>query len=122
MKYAVGQSLWWVPAHRGGTPVAVTVQAVGRKWLKLSNHHQVDIQTLVADGGHYSSPGRCYQSEEAWTAYVGLCAAWDELRRTMSQHYVPPDGVTLSQIQNAQRSLFKRTADNETAASNEVPK
>lgn len=111
MKYEVGQSLWWVPAQRRGTPHAVNIKAVGRKWLQLDNHERVDIKTLFADGGDYSSPGRCYLSEEAWRADVALCVAWDELRLTMSRHYVPPDGVTMSQIQNARRSLFKSTAD-----------
>lgn len=95
-----GQTLWWVPNQRHAGPQReVIVQKVGRTWAQLSNRFRIDKNTLIADGGEYISPGRCYLSEVAYIQYVNLIAAWNAL--TSDLRYSRPEGVTIEDIEVA---------------------
>lgn len=108
-KVVIGQKLWYVPRElRRADPREVTVTKVGRKWADVSGGHgRINVETLEVDGRGYSSPGKCWRSREEYEAYDALCKAWDELRTLLSRHWSPPAGVTLNQVANAKRSLFK---------------
>lgn len=58
----------------------MTVNKVGRKWAAIDMHMRIDINTLAADGGNYSSPGQCYLSKEAYEAEVLLNETWDRFK------------------------------------------
>lgn len=102
-KLKVGQVLWWVQSGVKKSPLRdgpVTVTRIGRKWITLSNYHRMDIETWDADGGGFSSPGRCYVSEEAYRYECAMTEKWGDLRRLVSS-YRPPAGVSLADIEAA---------------------
>lgn len=115
--FTIGQELWWVPTNGRGRsePSSVTVTKLGRRWIGLSNGHKFDIDTMRADGGQYSSPGRCYLSQAEHEREMALEFAWAELRAAIENHYRPPPGVTVSQIDNAKRALFKGSSSTSSA-------
>lgn len=98
MTYKVGDKLWWVSSHNTSVQGVVTVTRVGRKWLSLSNAHRVDIDSLLADGKGYSSPGRCYQSLDEYVRLTAIADAWDAFKSALGRHYRPPASVTVSDI------------------------
>lgn len=100
-----GQKLWFVPSQRYlGASREVEVTKVGRIWAQLSNGHRIDKTSLVADGGGYMSPGKCYPSETEYNKKVELTAAWNALAATM-RHAAIPEGVSLDDIKSAQALL-----------------
>lgn len=102
----VGQELWLVPDR--GMARAVKVVKVGRKWAELDNRDRVDMNTMKLDGGEYASPGQCYLSREVHDREVELRIAWAYFSGLVCDHrHGPPEGVTIAQIANAQRALFK---------------
>lgn len=100
MKYTIGQTLYWVPSHRR-TAYHVTITAIGRVWMKLSNHEKVTVAGLTV-GGDFRS-GTCYPSKQVYQDTVLLTEAWVKLHRDMG--YVPTPGVTLEQIHEAAEIL-----------------
>ena len=78
-KLEVGQELWWVPhwSSRSSEPYLVKVESIGRKWVHLDNGHMIDINTLIADGGDFSSPGACFLSEQAYKELCNLKSEWN---------------------------------------------
>lgn len=81
------QKLWFVgegnfSRKRG----EVTVTSVGRKWAQVEGVFigRVAVDTLIADAAGFSSPGRCYLSQEEWLAKDGPKLAWQSLRNRLS--------------------------------------
>lgn len=104
-KLSIGQKLWWVPHQRKWQqPKEVTVLKVGRKWAQLDNNERIDLETFIADAGQYSSPGRCYLSQEEYEAKVTIGSAWSNLKRSID-YKSPPDGVTVEDIEAARQLL-----------------
>lgn len=105
----VGQSLFWVPSSNRGRSQArnVSVVKVGRKWAVLSNHQRIDVGNLVADGGAYSSPGRCYLRQEEYEQEVALRVSWQALVRDMRDVHGlnAPAGVSIADIDKARALL-----------------
>jgi hypothetical protein len=105
-RYVCGQRLYFEPcrfSNRKEAGALVTITKVGRKWLQLSNGFRVDAQTLIADGGKYSSPGTCYKDRAAREAVVAAEAAWSSLRHRMG--CTVPKGVSAQDIAHAARLL-----------------
>jgi hypothetical protein len=105
-RYACGQELYWEWSEyssRKNTGEMVTITKVGRRWLELSNRYRVDQSTLVADGGPYSPPGRCFLSRETREAERARDAAWAALRNRMLHQ--APDKVSADDIAHATRLL-----------------
>jgi hypothetical protein len=106
----VGQVLWFVPNEiRRNKPEAVTVEKIGRKWAHIGNGARADLDTLVVDGGVYTSPGRCWLHKEAWEAETRRQDAWLRLRQGIERHRKAPDGLSLEQIERAAAVLTSRT-------------
>jgi hypothetical protein len=105
MNLTVGQKLWYVPSERRDKPFEVTVENVGRKWAKIGYRLRVDKETLWADGGEYSSPGRCYLSEEDYLRELDFNATWTRFRMKVGNMYYPPSGIDKSAIITARRVL-----------------
>lgn len=63
-KFVVGQKLWFQAIHT--TPRYIEITKVGRKWLEVNRGalQRVSLDTLLMDGGQWSSPGQCYLSEQ----------------------------------------------------------
>ena len=102
----VGQELYWEwseYSHKKNTGEMVTVTKIGRRWMELNNRHRVDRNTLIADGGQYSPPGRCFLSRAEREAERARDAEWMLLRHKMSRR--APDGVTAEHIAHATRLL-----------------
>lgn len=114
-KLQEGQKLWWVySSNRRGQPREVTVTKVGRKWAQLDNNCRIDIETLLADGGDYMSPGCCYLSKDIYDSGVALQKAWSEMKRDI-QYASTPEGVTVVDIQAA-RTLLRMPSNAEISA------
>ena len=103
----VGKKLIFMPSERRRDvgPVEVTVEKVGRKWATISNHQRIGVDDLVADGGQYSSPGRCYLSRVEYEAETRAEAAWRSLCKAIDQGWNPPQGVGAAEIEAAAKML-----------------
>lgn len=105
--YTVGQKLWFVPNDtRRRPPSEVTITRVGRKWIETDSWYRFAIETLVADGKGYASPGRCYLSREEHERVAALARAWYEFRCKVNGQARVPDGVTIERVQQAEQLLF----------------
>lgn len=103
MTLEVGQSLYFVPNR--GQRRFITIESVGRKWAVIDSRLRINKDTLIADGGQYSSPGRCYLNEEAYRAKLQLDGAWSEFRQSIDRQYQPPAGMTIEKINLAKQAL-----------------
>lgn len=74
MKFEIGQQLYFVPNPFANDKQKrlLTIEKVGNRWLTLSNGYRADKDTLEADGGNYSSPGRCWLSQQEYDAAVAV--------------------------------------------------
>jgi hypothetical protein len=104
-KLTVGQKLWWVGRHRERS-YEVTVVTVGRKWATIDTgrpNYRIDLETLIADGGKYSSPGMCYLSKKHWEVEFRQRNAWYAFSRRVAGSRA--DYFTLAQIEKAAEVL-----------------
>lgn len=90
--YQVGDKLWYVANNRrqsSGSQYEVIVTKVGRKWIYVAPdsdsrvEFRIDPDTLWADGGRYTSPGKCYSSKEVYEEEMYSMKLFQELRRKM---------------------------------------
>lgn len=105
MKLEVGQKLWYVPSDSRQNQTEVTIQSIGRKWAKVCYVGRIDINTLEVDGGKFSSPGKCYISQEEYDNYVLIRSAWAELARKIPM-YSLPEGMTQEKIDLIRKLVF----------------
>ena len=98
-----GKKLFWVANNNARIQADVTVLSIGRKWASLSNRERIDIKTLEADGRGYSSPGKCYESREAYELSIETQKAWSKLYNGLT--WALPSGMTLEKI-NEIRSIL----------------
>jgi len=57
------QPLWYVPDDkRDGSGREIVIASIGRRWASTVCGMRFDLESLRADGGQYSSPGRCCRS------------------------------------------------------------
>lgn len=97
----VGQELWWVPSNlRASDPHCVKVTKVGRKWATLDNWERIEMTTLHADGGQFTSPGRCWLSQAEYEAERDRQKLWSEFRIMTRDMWRAPDGVLADEIRH----------------------
>lgn len=88
----VGQTLLFVSSDRSreAKPFDVVVKKVGRKWAFTNSGHKLDIETLVADGGAYSSPGKAWLSQDEYDRHKALTEAWARFRQLVDREHRCP--------------------------------
>lgn len=102
-----GTKLWFVPENtrRGGDPRELTVAKVGRVWLTtedpLRRVTRVHGESLLADGGGYTSPGRCYRSREDYEAWLETWRTWCDLRHKVDRKLSMPEGLSAQRVRLA---------------------
>lgn len=102
MSYQVGDTLYYVyNDSRRGNPFTVTIEKIGRKWMTVSPSFmpRINVETLSADGGVFSSPGRCFSSKEEYDAIVARQKAWGILIGKVSRLYSCPKHISLTDIE-----------------------
>ena len=106
-KLKVGDRLWLVkrPGGRNLAQSEVIVTKIGRKWAQIANAERptyaeprIDVETLVCDGGNFTSPGRCYRSKDEYEAIVNLDSAWQQLQGAVRDAWHRPAHLTLADI------------------------
>ena len=87
----VGQKLWYVHNDSRVKPFEVDIFKIGRKWAYIDafDEDRIDIKTLEVDGGHYSSPGQCYLSEDEYKQVIVLDSIWDKFRSRINRCGAP---------------------------------
>lgn len=106
VKLKENQKLWFVGSGNfSRTRGEVTVTSVGRKWASVEGAFigRIAVDTLMADGGAYSPPGRCYASQEDWIAQEGPSLAWRDLRSKMDGQC--PKGLSYETVVEAAKLL-----------------
>lgn len=103
--FTVGDTLYYVPNNmvRRGNPKYVTISKIGRTWLYCDGM-RVDKETLVVDGRGYSSPGKCWLSQDEHEQHLLVKIAWNNFK-IMVEHHHPRD-VSVEDIQEATQLLF----------------
>lgn len=105
-KLQEGTELWWVPSNQYRAKEPVTVIKVGRKWAELSNRFRIDLETMEGDGGKgYSSPGKAWQSQADYEAYMAIQTAWNDLRNDIYKLWRSPPNVTVEAINSLRRQI-----------------
>lgn len=83
---------------RAADLVQAVVTKIGRRWAYLSVHdrpaHRIALGTDYLDGGDYSSPGRVWESVEAFADSETRAVAWREFRNLIDRHHYAPRGAT----------------------------
>ena len=93
MKLTVGQKVWFQPSQTRShhTPAYWTVVSVGRKWATLATEYhreyRLQIGQVWVDAGGYQSPGRIWESREAYESAVERDHAWRKLRSIVGDAY-----------------------------------
>lgn len=105
MSLVVGQKLWFVPYSRRDAEREVTVEKVGRKWATTERGLRLDLVTLVADAGGFTSPGRAYLDRAAYEAEVERQKAWQTLVCQLRHSFATPRDVSIEAIREAARLL-----------------
>jgi hypothetical protein len=110
-KFAVGQVLYYIKyAHnRNSVPEGfpITITKVGNRWLSTDNHWiRIDKNTLQADGGKYSSPGKAWLSEEEYITHYTRNKLWMEIFRSVRANDMPSK-ITVSELETILNLLRK---------------
>lgn len=111
MTLEIGQELWFVPRERrDGKPHPVTITKIGRKWAEVDRgYYRIDINTLVADGGQYASPGRCWLNQSAWEEEEARQSAWDSLKKYFDRAWTAPEDFPRSKMEEILAMLPSRS-------------
>lgn len=105
---AVGQQVYFVPKNRSPEARYIFVTKVGRKWVTLKSgwrEMRMDLGSWQVDGGRYSSPGKCYESAEAYNLEKEVLTDWRILHDTIYRAWNPPAGITKADIAKATELL-----------------
>lgn len=97
----VGQKLWYVPIERRHDPFSVMVESIGRKWFSVKADWyslKINLEDFCADGGKYTSPGKCWLSKESYESEMELRSAWDDFKRRIP--HMPPYGISVRGIKD----------------------
>lgn len=106
-KFQEGQTVYLSDTTHSHKPCLSTTQItkVGRKWVECGMHGRFDRQTLVRDGGEYSSPGRAYLSADDWHAEQELEEAWSTFRQAIGRDHRVPKDLTIEKLKEAAAAL-----------------
>lgn len=109
MEFKVGQEVYLVPTQkRMGNPHFAKIEKIGRKWITLAdNYGRFSPDSMMADGGQYSPPYRCYLSKEEYEVEAAADAAWNELNKLIDSHYSKPEWLDKDKIDKCIELLKK---------------
>jgi hypothetical protein len=79
-------------------PRSMVITGVGRRWANLDSGYRFDLETLEVGGGEHSSPGRVYQSFDAYEAEMARRDLWRELKKR-TEAWSPPAKLKAETIQ-----------------------
>lgn len=89
--------------------IEAVVHKVGRKWVHLTTTGRQDYRAPVGhpylDGGKYSSPGRIWESEQAFADAQAQREHWAEFKRIVERHYDAPRGASAENLLEVCRIL-----------------
>lgn len=107
MKLQVGQKLFYVSSSRWRTNPTrwLAITKVGRKWAYLENGDRVYVETLFVDGAGYSTPGRCYLTEEEYQKEKHKTECWRVLWNWVDARHQIPRETNIEAIQAAANAL-----------------
>ena len=89
---------------RRETPHTVQITKIGRKWMYFGNSRsRASMETLVVDGGEYTSPGKLWFSSDEYEAWTSTCHLMNELQGCLTHR--PNPGVTADNIRAAAKLL-----------------
>lgn len=92
----VGQRLYIAPNTHSHTPCYETITlSIGRRWANIGSNGRVDLETLLLDGGQYTSPGKAYFSKNEYQEMAAKEAYWLELRNRLP---VNPPAVSMETL------------------------
>jgi hypothetical protein len=100
-----GDKLYFLSHQKYRASEEVTVLKAGRKWATLDNDTRIDLEDWVADGGDYSSPGRCYLSKQEYDDECELLDKWEALVEKLDRRS-PPEGMTPAKIAQITEVVF----------------
>ena len=89
---------------------------IGRKWATLAPPGQetddwgylrcrVDLETLIADGGDYQSPGQCWRTKEEYDLHYKAGRLWDDIRRFFGITYSVPAHLEVDDLEHILNTL-----------------
>jgi hypothetical protein len=96
-----------------GEPREVTVAKIGHKWITLEGRRpiRIDRKTMYADGGVYTSPGRCYLSKAEYEAEERRRDRWRLIANRAGNIWNKPDHITDADLDDLERILRVECTD-----------
>ena len=98
MNIDVGSKFWFVSSERRkGLAVEqreIEVTKVGKRWAYFGTRERFDIESCEVDGGVYNSPGRIYESQQAYLAFFAADTQWRRFVSLVNEKYHVREGVS----------------------------
>lgn len=112
MDLKVGKKLYWVPNR--GEPSEVEITKIGYKWVTLNypswRPYRISRNDFTADGYGYSSPGKCYESKEAFDEMTYRDNIWCDTIKRIHQYRAPSE-MTTKEIEDLRKKLGLSTEE-----------
>lgn len=103
--FSLGQKLCWVSSRNDKAISEVTVTKVAKKWVYVDDSgDRFDPETMLADGGIYSSPAKIHLSKEDYLARKEIDSEYSKLYYDM-QGNMKAKNITLQNIRDARKLL-----------------
>lgn len=110
-KYKVGDTVWVQHIDNPERGRLQTVTKVGKKWVTLDTRIRFDSETGEVDAGKYTPMEEVFPDEEAARYEQFRKEAWIRFYREVKSSYgVPPEGLTLEDIEHMTLILRKGSA------------
>ena len=109
-KFNLGQEIWFVPIYNGAEkmPSYVKIIKLGRKYIYFDNGLRASKDGLLADNKYpkkYYFKGNFYLCKEDWEEKKLPFNAWKKFCIDVSRAYTIPNGIGVSEINEARKLL-----------------
>jgi hypothetical protein len=100
----VGDTVFVAWGDNGRRTTTEVVTAIGREWVYLGSTGKTRFRLARAlpaqlDGRGYASPGTVFASAEAYETHRAAKVAYSRIKNGMG--FIPPEGVSLTDLQQA---------------------
>lgn len=103
--FTVGQNLWFQPFDtRWDSGKEVKVTKIGRAWVHTTGGYRFNPESMIANGEGFSSPGRFYQSKDAYEEHAAAGALHRQLYSKMIRGHLPIE-ITTADVRTAASHL-----------------